>query len=281
MKVRSLAYALITLPLLWITPSHCVENKPPANRTLSVYRETPGTPFCRDMPPNPRGRPSKPIFVPGYHLYAAPFFQDINSRAHDKHEHDSSEGMWGINAGFEYMPENTFYLGGEFSYGVGAKHTALGRDDIEVYYLEDRIGYTFSSCAPSLGPFNCSAFIGVGYQHFHQRLEDDLKRNNHFWYVPLGLRIRQNFSENFFAGLNGEIAPTFGGGCSNGCKRNAPIKFLWKIELPLTYTFDWFVGKVGLSLVPYYNQWAFKNTRDFDGQLAALWGARLEIGYYF
>lgn len=275
MKIRLLALALPLLSLLLATASfadECRPSKLPARR-LDLAR-------YQNPPPDPL-RPKKTAKAPVYRIYIAPFAQSVSTDwTFDSTPIDSTKSMWGANAGFEFTQPNAIYFGGECAYGLGTIDTVAGTKDIEAYYLEDRIGYTISTPLVC-GIFSCTTFLGVGYHHFHIDNDESVHSDSSFWYLPIGLRFRQNFSDTFMAGLNALVAPTLVGRCKNSCKNKAATQFLWKVELPLTYLFDMCYGTIGLSLVPYYSKWAFRSTKDHDGLKVNLLGARLELGYLF
>lgn len=210
-------------------------------------------------------------------FYVAPLYQNLNSVWSN---HTSQNGaMWGVGTGFDYTQENSFYLGGDFAYATGKIKGTAGNDQTHEFYLEDRIGWSFSLC--DLPEFTFVGFVGAGYYQFNQSIADGQRFNSHFWYIPIGLKVDYAVNCDFHMGLNFTVAPTFAGRWKIECKRNAPTTVLWKVELPFTYMFNWACSPFDVSLVPFYHQWAFQKKGELIGQKNIYFGARLELGYHF
>ncbi len=210
-------------------------------------------------------------------FYVAPLYQNLNSVWSNKT--DQNGPMWGVGTGFDYTQDGALYIGGDFAYATGRIKGSAGDDRTYEYFLEDRIGWTFSLC--DLPDFTFVGFVGGGYYQFNQSLSEGNKFNSHFWYVPIGFRVYYDVACDFQLGLNFTVAPTFGGRWKIDCRKNAPTTVLWKVEMPFTYLFDLSCSQFDLSLVPFFHEWSFQRKGQLNGQRNIYFGARLELGYNF
>lgn len=190
----------------------------------------------------------------------------------------------GVRLGYEYLKPQAFYSGTEGLIALGSKvsetftysfpmanYTYTGKITSKnnlFANIEQRFGYTFQnrdSARSTVIPF-----IGIGwyYQGSYRYTAPYFKHtvSNDWFYGAAGLRVNQQFCENFDVGFNLKAMYAFAGSHN---------KNFWGYEVALPLT--WHMGeakKWDLQLQPYLLKLDINSLR-------TIFGARLQVGYSF
>ncbi len=181
----------------------------------------------------------------------------------------------GLKIGYDYLKPETFYFGTDGLVAIGRSSTSKSHSDTNststvngkskssplFANVEQRYGYTFQS--PISSKSTITPFIGIGWYYIRPQFDNNFHTN--WFYGAAGLRVNQQFSDNFDVGFNIKAMHAFAGN----------IKNFWGYEAALPLT--WHVGtskKWDIQFQPYL----LKLDADSRGQIL---GARLLAGYSF
>lgn len=237
--------------------------------------------------------PPKQSELHQHRVYIGPdVFVDYAQAKHgiqgDRVDITSNTVFGGLRFGYDYLKLQGFYFGTDGLVAMGRRFFKNDSIYWSGYYsyranqrlkstplfanLEQRYGYTFQS--PISSKSTLTPFAGIGWYYTRPQFDSSYSWANWF-YGAAGLRLTQEFCENFDIGFNLKAMYAFAGKVtwSHHVKQN--VRNVWGYELALPFT--WHVGaskKWDLRFQPYLLKLDVNS-------ISHIWGARLEAGYSF
>jgi hypothetical protein len=199
----------------------------------------------------------------------------------------------GLKVGYDYLKPQAFYFGTDGLISIGKGFYKERRTYPSDYYifrfrenlqfkttslfanLEQRYGYTFQNLISSKSTL--IPFAGIGWYYSKFQFDNNLSFVNWF-YGAAGLRVTQQFCENFDVGFNLKAMYAFAGRSHTKwwfATTTENIRNAWGYEVAMPFT--WHVGeskKWDLQFQPYFLKLNVNNQYQ-------ILGARLLAGYSF
>lgn len=183
--------------------------------------------------------------------------------------------LYGVQGGYSYFSSDHLYVAGDFLYAAGVLRGSAGVNPTQEYITQAFLGYAWGAFSDA---FVCAPFVGAGSYLFSQTFFGEANFTSRFWYVPIGVTFSYALSSSWSVG--GEVygAPTFGGWWKVHQGRSALTRPLWYGQMKLAYHkgTSW-----EFSLLPFYKQWAYRETGDLLSQSNQYYGCKGQIGYCF
>ena len=168
--------------------------------------------------------------------------------------------LGGLYALYEYRPANRFYGALSFSWREGSLHGGNMKRHINEYDVQERLGYTLSSCDDSM---RITLFSGFGYRYLGQNVNESgssVQFNYSQIYIPVGFLSEVQFNDSYTVGLNFQwmpqvfstvaIRPLAG---SRWDLNEEAANFL--VELPLTIDLIDCWSNLSVTFVPFVEWW--------------------------
>lgn len=194
-------------------------------------------------------------------------------------EQSSFDGhLGGLQGSYEYKPWNNFYAGLRAAWKQGKTKNSFAERKLVYVDVQERIGYTYSSC---FNDWSLTCFSGFGYRYLnHKHNHNHSKRNSvkfeyNEFYIPVGLLSEYFFCSCWSLGLNftwmPQVYPTVKISPLKGARwilKNTLGNVL--VELPLSYflTED---KRYSVVFKPFYERWN-------DGRSTAETSSGWELG---
>ncbi|MGH2612173.1 MAG: hypothetical protein ACRDFB_03880, partial [Rhabdochlamydiaceae bacterium] len=194
----------------------------------------------------------------------------------------------GLRIGYDYLKPQAFYFGTDGLVAMGRSFVKNNSTYWSGYYphrvnqrfkstplfanLEQRYGYTFQS--PISSKSTLTPFAGIGWYYTRPQFDSSYSSANWF-YGAAGLRVNQEFCENFDVGVNLKAMYAFAGRMTWSQQVKQSVRNVWGYEVALPLT--WHVGaskKWDLQFQPYLLKLDVNS-------ISHILGARLQAGYSF
>ncbi len=208
------------------------------------------------------------------HLQIGGDYTYVRIKPEDSSSFEGSLG--GLQASYEYRPNNSFYGAGNFSWKEGTTSGSSGTRSLIYIDAQERLGYTASfndtSCLLTL-------FSGLGYRHFWQKLTTNSNSSLQFkydeFYIPIGIATDYTVNSWLAFGLGFTWMPqvysttaiTALKGTRWSLTNTLPNFF---IETPINFTLTK-NKRFHLVLNPFYEHWE-------DGHSTAATAAGIPLG---
>ena len=206
--------------------------------------------------------------------------------------------LYGVRANYDHIRRYKFYWGAEALWAKGTLNGKVNENKLKSDFtdinIEARLGYTLQSKCWRCASF--TPYLGLGYfweKNFYKSPSPlEVHFENNFSYIPLGFLSEIFIYPTLSIGLNFKVRYIIKGKNhvshdpdNDKLTQNYDNKLQYRVELPITFFFNWNCLPLGMSLVPFYEYRKYGHKINFpfdflETQLK-LYGATLKVLYRY
>lgn len=219
-----------------------------------------------------------------------------------KREGGTHQDGWlgGFRAGYLRLRPNGIYAAADLRYAIGTQDgkTSSGADlksRLQEFEIEGDLGWTFGVC-PGGRLFTLTPYLGYGYfwssNQFRNPSPSTATFRDTYGFTAVGVATTINLCDCWSIGANFKARwmsdakqTVIDGPAGHDVVLRIDPRWLYSLDIPITYQFEARGCCLFASLIPYWQQRDYGGTEGVDGDFIDthydIWGARLMFGINF